>query len=153
MTLERTLVILKPDATERNLEGEIIKRIEGPGLKIVDIGRKIQPSKELCRAHYEGIGGLATRLGEKVYHQVERYMTSGYVIPIIFEGVDAVSVVRKIIGSTEPKSAPPGTIRGDYAHMSYEYAEANNIAISNLVHASGSPKEAGEEIRLWFPDL
>ncbi|MBR3263731.1 nucleoside-diphosphate kinase [Candidatus Saccharibacteria bacterium] len=149
---ECTLVILKPDALERGLVGEIIQRFERVGLEIVGI-REVLPDKELCRAHYEGIGGLATRLGEKVYRQVEKYLTRGPVIPIIFEGVDAVSEVRKMIGPTEPKSALPGTIRGDYAHMSYEYANANNIAIENLVHASGSSEEAEQEIKLWFGDV
>ena len=147
--MERTLVVLKPDALERGLAGEIIHRFERVGLKISGM-RMALPDKELCRAHYEGIGQLATRLGEKVYRQVERYITRGPVIAIIFEGIDAVSEVRKMIGPTEPKSAPPGTIRGDYAHMSYDYANANNIAIENLVHASGSIEEAEQEINLWF---
>lgn len=146
---QRTLVILKPDVLERALVGEIIQRFERVGLKIVAM-KETLPSKELCRAHYENIGGLATRLGEKVYRQVEKYMTRGPVIAMVLEGVEAQSLVRKIIGPTEPKSAPPGTIRGDYAHMSYDYSNANNIAIENLVHASGSIEEAEQEIKLWF---
>jgi len=77
-------------------------------------------------------------------------MSSGPVIAIVLEGVEAVSLVRKMVGGTEPKSSAPGTIRGDYAHMSYDHANENRVGIPNLIHASGDEEEAKLEIALWF---
>lgn len=77
-------------------------------------------------------------------------LTSGPIIAIVFEGIEIVKVVRKLVGDTEPKKAPPGTIRGDYTHVSYAYADAKKIGIFNLIHASASPQEAETEISVWF---
>jgi len=79
-------------------------------------------------------------------------MSAGPVIAMVFEGVEAVSLVRKLVGTTEPKSSAPGTIRGDYSHMSYGYADAEGKGIPNLIHASGDPEEAEQEIAHWFSD-
>ncbi len=77
-------------------------------------------------------------------------MMNGPVVAMVWEGIEAIEVVRKLVGSTEPKSALPGTIRGDYAHVSYGYADANKGWITNLIHASATPEEAQQEIELWF---
>jgi nucleoside-diphosphate kinase len=71
---------------------------------------------------------------------------------MVLEGLHAVEIIRKIVGPTEPRTAPPGTIRGDYAHHSYEYTDKKGIAVKNLIHASGTKKEADEEIKLWFSE-
>ena len=147
---ERTLVILKPDAIELGLADDIKQRFEDAGLKKIK-EKEILPSKQLCRMHYEDIGQLITRHGEKIYCQVEEYMTRGPVIVIIYEGKDAVSKVREMIGPT--KNPPKNTIRGDYEHMSFNDAISKNIALENLVHASSSVEEAKQEIKLWFGDV
>jgi nucleoside-diphosphate kinase len=77
-------------------------------------------------------------------------MQSGPVIAVVLEGIEAVACVRKLVGPTYPDQAPPGTIRGDFAHMSKAYANARSIAVANLVHASGNPKEAAYEVGVWF---
>ena len=147
--MEKTLIVLKPDAVQRGIVGEIITRFEKAGLKIV-AAKMIQPDVGHYHEHYETIGKVISRRGQQVFDDNLEFMKSGPVVAIVLEGVEAVSLVRKMVGGTEPKSALPGTIRGDYAHMSYEHANKNNVGIPNLIHASGDVEEAKLEIALWF---
>ena len=135
---ERTLVVLKPDAVARGLAGRIIQRFEDASLKI--IGMKMREmDADFTRRHYFD---LEERLGPAVYHATAGFMQRGPVIALVVEGEDAVATVRKIVGSTYPNEAVPGSIRGDFAHQSK--------AVANLVHASGKPEEAKYEVDLWF---
>jgi len=93
---------------------------------------------------------MITRRGEQAFRYNLNYMMTGPVIAIVLEGVEAVPLVRKIVGPTEPKSAEMGTIRGDYSHMSFGYSDAKGMGVPNLVHASGNAEEAKKEIALWF---
>ncbi len=147
--VERTLVLCKPDTVQRGIVGEILHRFERVGLKIVGI-KMVSPDVDLYKRHYGDIGQVIARHGEEVFRYNLEYMMTGPVIAICLEGVEAVSLVRKIVGPTEPKSAPMGTIRGDYSHMSFGYSDAKGIGVPNLVHASGSLAEAKEEVALWF---
>ncbi len=146
--IERTLVLLKPDAVSRGLMGRIIQRFEDAGLKIVG-AKMVWIDKEFAKKHYFDV---AERRGEKVLAALLNMITEGPVLAMVIEGVFAVEVVRKIVGGTEPKTAVPGTIRGDFAHHSYAYTDSKGIAIKNLVHASGKKEEADYEIKLWFKD-
>lgn len=149
--MERTLIIFKPDAVMRGLVGEILSRFEKVGLKIVG-AKMLAASEEHLHGHYEGIGALKTRKGDKIFNQTLVMMQVAPVIAMVFEGVDAVDLVRKMVGPTEPKSAQPGTIRGDYAHVSYGHADKSGAGISNLVHASADGDEAAKEIAHWFAE-
>lgn len=145
--LEKTLVLLKPDAIHRGIVGEILNRFERIGAKM--IGMKLLVSeKDTAMKHYTE--DLAKRRGEKIREMMIEMLTSGPIVAIVFEGVDIVEVVRKLVGATEPKSAAPGTIRGDFAHVSYKYADERGIGIFNLIHASATPEEAETEISVWF---
>lgn len=150
--VQRTLILFKPDAVQRGIVGEILTRFERVGLKIIGT-KMIFPSKEHYHKHYEGIGKMVTRRGEKAFDMALEFMTQGPVIAMVFEGVEAVELVRKLVGGTEPKVALPGTIRGDYSHMSFGYADEHNVGIPNLIHASGSIEEAKQEISHWFSDF
>lgn len=147
--VQRSLVVCKPDAVQRGIVGEILQRFERVGLKIVGM-KMVMPDEDQYRAHYEDIGKMITRRGEQAFRYNLSYMMTGPVIAMVLEGVEAVPLVRKIVGPTEPKSAEMGTIRGDYSHMSFGYSDAKGIGVPNLVHASGNPTEAKEEIALWF---
>jgi len=149
--LEQTLVLFKPDALQRGLVGEILTRFERVGLRIVGT-KMIAPDKAHFHTHYEDIGQVITRRGETVFNQVLGMMTDGPVIAMVFEGVEAVALVRKMVGATEPKSSAPGTIRGDFSHMSYGYADTEDKGIPNLIHASGDSEEAVKEVAHWFSD-
>ena len=150
--IERTLVVFKPDAVQRGIVGEILTRFERVGLKIVGT-KMLSPDREHYYTHYEEIGKMVTRRGEKAFDMALEFMTQGPVIAMVFEGVEAVELVRKLVGGTEPKTALPGTIRGDYSHMSFGYADEHNVGIPNLIHASGSIEEAKQEISHWFSDF
>lgn len=141
--IEQTLVLLKPDAVARSLTGEIISRFEKVGLKIVGM-KMVQVNVEFSKRHY------SAHLGKDFYKGLEAFITSGPVIALVLEGLHAVELVRKMVGGTEPRSAQPGTIRGDYAHHSYEYTNKKGISIKNLIHASGNLREAKQEVNLWF---
>ena len=169
---ERTLVIIKPDGIQRTLIGEIIKRYERIGLKMVGIKMFI-PTAELIEKHYtldpewrvktglKSIKGYTDK-GQTPPHtdplkvtaiilkNLVNYMTKGPVIAMVWQGAHAVEIVRKITGGTEPLTSPIGTIRGDYVLDSYRMSDVDSRAIRNLVHASGSPKEANDEISHWF---
>ena len=146
--IERTLVLLKPDAVARGLMGRIIQRFEDAGLKIVG-AKMVWMDQDFGKKHYFDV---AERRGEKVLSALLDFMTAGPVLAMVIEGVNAAEIVRKMVGGTEPKAALPGTIRGDFAHHSYEHTDGKGQAIRNLVHASGNSKEADYEIKLWFKD-
>lgn len=149
--LEQTLIVFKPDALQRGLVGEILTRFERVGLRIVGT-KMLAPDAEHYYKHYEEIGKLKTRAGEQIFNITLEMMNAGPVIAVVLEGVEAVALVRKLVGTTEPKSSAPGTIRGDYSHMSYHYADAEHKGIPNLIHASGDPSEAEQEIAHWFSE-
>jgi nucleoside-diphosphate kinase len=144
--VERTLVLLKPDAVARGLSGRILARFEDNLLKVVAT-KMVWMDADLTRRHYFD---LEERFGPDVYNSMAEFMQSGPVIAIVLEGVEAVACVRKMVGSTYPDQAPPGTIRGDFAHMSRAYANSHGMAVANLVHASGVLAEAEKEIDVWF---
>jgi nucleoside-diphosphate kinase len=143
---ERTLVVLKPDAVARGLAGRIIQRFEDASLKIIGIKMR-EMDADFTRKHYFD---LEERLGPAVYTATAAFMQSGPVIAFVLEGEDAVATVRKIVGSTYPNEAQPGSIRGDFAHQSKAVAVATGRAVANLVHASGTRDEAEYEVGLWF---
>jgi len=150
--MERTLIILKPDSVQRGLVGEIVSRFEKVGLKIVAM-KMLSPSIEDYQHHYETIGKVISRRGQEVFDVTVEFMMEGPVVAIVLEGIEAVELVRKMIGTTEPKNAAPGTIRGDYTHMSFEYA--NNVSkstVPNVIHASGDKSDAEQEIAHWFSE-
>jgi nucleoside-diphosphate kinase len=169
---ERTLVVVKPDGIQRALIGEIVQRYERLGLKLVAL-KMLVPTEKMIEEHYlldpnwkKNVGEKAIQSYEKkgevppssdpievanlVVERLKKYMTSGPVIAMVWEGGHAVELVRKITGGTEPRSASIGTIRGDFVVDSYQMADADNRAIRNLIHASGSVPEAEKEIPHWF---
>ena len=145
MKKQQSLVLVKPDGVKRGLIGRIISRFEDAGLKLVAT-RMIWADSELTQKHY------AEHVEKPFYEGLEDLLTMGPVMAMVIEGPEAIPVIRKMIGATEPKSAAPGTIRGDFATVSYEYADGRGIAFKNLVHASDSPESAKEEISLWFDE-
>ncbi len=174
MKKERTLVLLKPDAVQRSLVGEIISRFERVGLKIVGL-KFLLPDEKRAYTHYvkneEEIVALGERsiegkkksgmdvtgedpraLGEKIINGLVSFLTSGPVVAIAIEGHQAIKIVRKLVGSTEPLSSDVGTIRGDFTVDSYQIADADGRAVRNLVHASSNEFEAAYELKLWFDE-
>lgn len=148
---ERTLIVFKPDAVQRGIVGEILTRFEKVGLKIVG-SKMLKPDYAHYHKHYEEIGKVISRRGQKVFDVTLKMMNEGPVIAFVLEGVESASLVRKMVGATEPKSALPGTVRGDYSHVSYAHADANEIGIPNILHASGDAAEAKLEIAHWFSE-
>jgi nucleoside-diphosphate kinase len=146
--IERTLILIKPDGIQRGLAGRIISRFEDAGFKMVGT-KMVWIDEEFGKKHYFDV---AERRGETVLRVLLEFMTAGPVLAMCIEGINAVENVRKMVGSTEPKSAQPGTIRGDFAHVSYGYADEKGIGIKNLIHASGNVDEAKQEVALWFKD-
>ena len=169
---ERTLVIIKPDAIQRALMGEIIGRYEKIGLKLV-AAKMFVPSAEMIEKHYTLDPQWRRVTGEKtikgyldkgmkpptndplevtrvLLEKLKTYMTAGPVIAMVWQGAHAVKIVRKLTGSTEPLMSDVGTIRGDFVLDSYQMSDGDGRAIRNLVHASGSVKEAEDEIKHWF---
>ena len=143
-TIERSLIVFKPDAVGRGIVGEILARFEKVGLKIVGT-KMLNPDTEFYHHHYEKIGTMITRHGQKIFDTTVTMMRAGPVIAFVLEGIDAVAVIRKMVGATESKSALPGTIRGDYSHMSYGHADQMGIGLPNILHASGDEKKAEME--------
>lgn len=166
--------MIKPDGIQRGLMGEIIKRYERMGLKMTAL-KMLVPTSEHIEAHYtldpewRRVTGEKTIKGykdkgmeppsedpleitAKILEGLKKYMTSGPVIAMIFEGAHAVKIVRKVTGGTEPLTSDVGTIRGDYVLDSYELSDTDGRAVRNLIHASGSPEEAEMEIKHWFKD-
>ena len=148
---ERTLVIFKPDAVQRGLVGEILSRFEKTGFKIVGM-KMMMPDLKHYFHHYETIGKMISRHNQKIFDITVEMMSEGPVIATVIEGVEAVSFVRKMVGATESKSALPGTIRGDYSHMSFAHADKEEVGLPNLLHASGDVNEAKLEIAHWFSE-
>jgi len=169
---ERTLVLIKPDGIQRGLIGEIIKRYERTGLKLSAL-KFFVPTEELVERHYLTDDGWMKTTGQKtidsyrrkgtkppfedpeecgkwILGKLKKFMTSGPVVAMVWQGNEAVGIVRKITGGTEPLSSDVGTIRGDFTLDSYPLADVDQRAIRNLVHASGSPAEAEKEIKIWF---
>ncbi len=136
MVAERTLVLVKPDGVERGLVGEIISRFERLGLRIVAM-RMLDVDEELASRHY------AEHADKPFYPELLDFITSGKVVAMVLEGEKAITLVRKVMGPTNPLEAPPGTIRGDYG-----------VEITrNLVHGSDGPESAAREVGLFFPEL
>ena len=147
--IERTFVAIKPDGVQRSLVGEVLGRFEKAGLKI--IGIKMQwIDKNFAKKHYTE--DIEKRRGKKVRDLLMNYISEGPVVAMVLEGIHAIEIVRKIVGGTEPKTALPGTIRGDFCHVSYDYADKQELAIRNIIHASGNKEDAEYEIKLWFKD-
>lgn len=163
---EQTLVLIKPDAVAANLIGEIITRFERAGLKVVSLKMLTAP-KKLVEKHYPGdedylrlIGEKSAAAGEKVEDTLKQgrrvvswlrnFITSGSVVAMVLQGEDGIELARDITGSTDPKKAKKGTIRGDLGTDSILKANKEGRPVYNLVHASGSIKEANHEIKLWF---
>jgi nucleoside-diphosphate kinase len=132
--MERTLILVKPDAFARNLTGEIIARFERKGLTLVALSLSTI-SRELGSRHY------AEHEGKPFYEELVSFITSGPLVAMVFEGEQAVVAARQLIGATNPLEASPGSIRGDYA-----------VAVGqNMVHGSDSPESAAREVGLFFP--
>ncbi|BFD25282.1 MAG: nucleoside-diphosphate kinase [Candidatus Parcubacteria bacterium] len=170
---ERTLVILKPDSVQRSLVGELVHRLERTGLKITAM-KMAMATEDQCWTHYnkdeawflkKGANIIKNRedLGLPIEKDAEEYgkdiirglvafMTSGPVVPLIFEGNQAIGIVKKIVGGTEPLTSEVGTIRGDYTLDSYELSSFDDRAVRNLIHCSDSVLEAEREIKLWFKE-
>ncbi len=147
--VQRTLIVFKPDSVQRGIVGEILSRFERVGLKIVGC-KMVNPDKDHYYTHYEGISQMISRRGQETFDMTLEFMASGPVIAMVLEGIEAVALVRKIVGPTEPKSAEMGTVRGDYSHMSFGYSDARKIGVPNLIHASGNLEEAEKEVAHWF---
>ncbi len=145
--IEKTLVLLKPDAVQRGLMGEIISRFEKAGMKIVAM-RMAWSNAEKAAKHYTE--DITIRRGEKVRNQLVDFITSGPVLAMVIEGVSAIENVRMMVGSTEPKSAQPGTIRGDYSHVSFSHADEHGRVVENIIRASSDEADAQREIYIWF---
>ncbi len=172
MKKERTLVLIKPDGVQRSLIGEIIKRYERSGLKLAGMKMAV-PTSEHIEKHYTVDPNWRRVTGEKtiksykekglappsedplaitaiILENLKKYIASGPVIAMIWQGVHAVKIARKITGGTEPLTSDVGTIRGDFVLDSYQLSDADGRAVRNLIHASGSVDEAEKEILLWF---
>jgi len=135
MTIQRTFVMIKPDGVKRRLVGEIISRFEKRGLNIIGL-KMVQMDRSIAEKLYE------EHKGKSFFEELINYVTSGPVVCMEVEGDEAVSVVRKMIGNTDPKEAPPGTIRGDYALSKAE----------NVIHASDSEEKAKREMSIFFSE-
>lgn len=147
--IEKTLVLIKPDGLKRGLIGKIISRLEDAGLKIVGMKMK-HADEEFAKKHYTE--DITIRRGEKVRQLLVNYISASPVVAMAIEGCGAIEIVRKIVGETEPRKALPGTIRGDFQHVSYDYANDPDIdiVVKNLIHASADKKDAEVELALWF---
>jgi nucleoside-diphosphate kinase len=112
--------------------------------------KMVSPDEEHYHQHYEGISKLISRWGEEIYRITLSQMTEGPVVAMVLEGVEAVEHVRKMVGKTDPKDSQPGTIRGDYTHITRAYTNPRGATLPNILHASGDASEAEQEIKLWF---
>jgi nucleoside-diphosphate kinase len=169
---EQTLVIIKPDGVQRSLVGEIIKRFENVGLKMTSCKMTTVNEKHI-EEHYtldpewrrvtgeKTIAGYKSKgltppsddpfeITDNILKGLKKYMTSGPIIAMVWEGAHAVGIVRKIVGGTEPLTSDVGTIRGDYVLDSYSLSDKDKRSVRNLIHASGSQEEADMEIKHWF---
>ena len=135
--IEETLVIVKPDGVARNLTGEILRRIEAKGYSLVDV-RMVQPDREILAKHY------AEHEGKPFYEPLVEFMSSGPVTAVVIEGHRCIEGFRALAGATDPTTAAPGTIRGDFGR------DWGLRVQQNLVHGSDSPESAARELALWF---
>ncbi len=172
MKKERTLVVIKPDGIQRSLIGEIIGRFERIGLKLVGM-KMFVPNADFVKNHYTLDPEWMRKTGEKtiagyikkgltppdsdpiksstrVLGMLQSYISSGPVIAMVWQGAHSVGIVRKLVGGTEPLTSDVGTIRGDFVLDSYQLSDGDKRAVRNLIHASGTPEEANQEIDLWF---
>lgn len=171
ITREKTFVIIKPDGVQRSLIGEIIKRFERTGLKLVAMKLFVADEKRLWE-HYNKddawylakgektlvnrkAAGLPTdkaaiEYGKDIVRALVKFMSCGPVVAMVWEGNEAVNIVKKIVGDTQPLTSDVGTIRGDYTVDSYELSNVNERAVRNLAHCSDQPAEAEREIAIWF---
>ncbi len=170
---ERTFVILKPDTVQRSLVGEVIKRFERTGLKFTAMKMFVPTASKLLehyhkdeawflkkgdriiedlKAHGLPVEKDAMAYGREIIDTIVDYMTAAPVIGMIIEGNQAVAVVTKLVGTTEPSTSDVGTIRGDYTVDSYGHSSYENRAVRNLIHCSESPEEAEREIKVWFDE-
>jgi nucleoside-diphosphate kinase len=134
--MERTLILVKPDAFARNLTGEIIARFERKGLRLAAL-KQMTMTRELATQHY------AEHEGKPFFEELVSFITSGPLVAMVLEGESAIEAARQVIGSTNPLQASPGSIRGDFA-----------VAVGqNMVHGSDAPESAAREVGLFFPDL
>lgn len=170
---QRTFVIIKPDGVQRALIGEIIKRFERTGLKLAALKLTVLDSERIWK-HYNkddawfikkgtkiaedrAAAGLSAEkepieYGKDIIRALEKFMTSGPVVMMVWEGNEAVNVVKKIVGETEPSTSDVGTIRGDLTIDSYNIAAIDDRAVRNLIHCSDEPENAEFEIGLWFKE-
>jgi nucleoside-diphosphate kinase len=142
---ESTLILLKPDALRRGLTGEILMRFERAGLQIQDI-RRIELTAQRLEQHYAEL----KLKNPRAYDRNARYLAGQTAIAIVLQGIHAVAKARQLAGPTEPASAPPGTIRGDYSSDTIAIADAQDRGLHNLIHAADSAEAAAREIALWF---
>ncbi len=170
---ERTFVIIKPDGVQRSLIGEIISRFERTGLKLVGMKLAVLDSERIWK-HYSkddawfikkgtkiaedrAAAGMVVdkepiEYGKDIIRALEKFMTAGPVVMMAWEGNQAVAVVTKLVGGTEPATSDVGTIRGDYTIDSYAITAVDDRAVRNLVHCSDSPENGEAEIALWFKE-
>jgi nucleoside-diphosphate kinase len=141
--IERTLILVKPDGVQRSLTGTVITKFENAGLKIVGM-KMVWVNKALSKKHY------SEHTRKPFFAGLDVFIRSGPVVAIVLEGVEAIKNVRRLVGSTAPGEAAPGTIRGDYAHHTYAYTNRARKSIANIIHASGDAKDAKKEVALWF---
>jgi len=169
--MEQTLILIKHDAVQRGLIGEILKRFEQKGLKIAGI-KMVQPTEEMVKKHYIVTDEWAKKVGDNTRKSAEKkgikvtetdkqiaeriqqynadYLMEGPIVAIVFEGYHAIEIGRKLIGSTEARKADVGTIRGDYSVDSYDLAEQKKRSVRNLIHGSENKEQAENEVNLWF---
>ncbi|HUV43172.1 MAG TPA: nucleoside-diphosphate kinase [Patescibacteria group bacterium] len=174
--MEESVVLIKPDGVKRGLVGEIIRRFERAGLKLIAM-KMIWVDKDVVGKHYTDKKAYLIGIGKKTLESYKKYgkdpreelgtknpleigkmvrewnmefLSSGPVIALLWQGPSAVEIIRKIVGSTFPASAPPGTIRGDYSFDSAMFADTRKRSTKNLIHASGDAQEAKFERQLWF---
>jgi len=169
--IEDTLVLIKPDGVQKNIIGDVISRFERAGLRIVGL-KMLKPSESLLEKHYpltpDWVSGLAQKtresfakkgvtleetdlqIAKRVQSWLKESLGAGMIVALVLRGNCAVEIVRKLVGSTEPKSAAAGTIRGDFSTDSYDLADKEKRSLRNIVHASGTVDEANREIEVWF---
>jgi nucleoside-diphosphate kinase len=170
---QQTLVLIKPDGVQRKLVGEVIKRFENMGLKIIGM-KMVWANENIAKEHYyldeewaknvfektkasyekegkELKEKTPKEMGEKIQSYLTNFLKEGPVLAMVLEGPHSIELVRKVVGSTEPRSATPGTIRSDFASTeSYSMADKDERALRNLIHASDSEETAKKEIGIWF---
>ena len=171
--MERTLIVLKPDAVQRSLIGEILMRFEKTGLKIIGL-KMVHASKDVAGEHYaddeewlKSVGTKAKKayeakgveskdseleIGQRIRRQLMDFISMSPSVAVCIEGHGAIDKVRAIVGATAPMNALPGTIRGDFAFDSYGLADESGRPLQNLIHASDASETAAREIKIWFND-